>query len=202
MHDVDQTWGRSMHHTGCSSLSKATQKAHFRAIARSVALGIGVLTLGSPLELGAENPPIGNTVLQTSRFPLGIDPGEKDFSRMREAICKTVTAALPPGMIIEKAFISNDFFNSKEREINRDKGIQVKLYARLYLAKDGLAYAHMVILATANAAQAEKACATLCFPYGQSADHIAVLFSQQEDFSDYETVIEICKKLGLVRLRK
>lgn len=186
----------------CFPLSRHKQNAPSRVTAVLAALGAGVLILGSPLAAQAENPPGSKTLNRPSfGFPLGIDPNEKEFPALRKAIREAVSRALPQGMTVERVFVSNDHFDARTREMSRKMGFETRLYARLYLTRDGQEYAQMDITVTTSEEQAGRKCAMVAYPYGQSKSHIAVLFTQRGDWSDYDIIIDICKRLGLSRTR-
>lgn len=163
------------------------------------AAGMGALMMGCPAGLNAQDMPADATANQQPQgFPLGIDPNEKDFNKLRDAIKETMTAALPPGATVERVLVSNDYFDPELRKYHHGLGVRPNLFARIFLNKDGQKYVTIELYVTGNEKEAEILTRSGDFPYVQRIGNIALQYTQYNSKEyDNEFLTAIAKGLGI-----
>lgn len=134
--------------------------------------------------------------------PLGLDPNESDLTELGKSVMEAVDKVLPQGVSVARNEFWNDPSNPDLQQLAKEMGGPVRMYGHLIFREGEQKRLGMQILVADNEALAEKMCEKYVYPYAQRAGNIVVIFPQKDDLSNYDSVVEIAKKLGLSRQLK
>lgn len=178
-------------------VAPASRPTHRHTVSKAALVAaacLGTLILGCPNNLLAQDNP---GVRESAEYPLGIDPNEKDFLKLRKSIRETVSRALPEDTSIRRILVSNNDLNAKAQDFFRRIEIYPNLFARIELDRKGELYSIMTVYVFAQEDQAKKLTHMGDFPYIQRTGNIVLEFSQNADEQSEQFQAEVGRKLGI-----